>query len=65
MSKNSISRIPELDGVRGLAVLLVLMVHIIPYNPVLGLICRFLNSSTPFRIWAGLVWIYFLSYLDF
>jgi peptidoglycan/LPS O-acetylase OafA/YrhL len=35
MSTNNLTRIPELDGVRGLAVLLVLMVHIIPYNPVL------------------------------
>jgi peptidoglycan/LPS O-acetylase OafA/YrhL len=35
MSTNNLTRIPELDGVRGLAVLLVLIVHIIPYNPVL------------------------------
>lgn len=34
MLKDSMSRIPELDGVRGFAVLLVLMVHILPYNPV-------------------------------
>jgi peptidoglycan/LPS O-acetylase OafA/YrhL len=34
MTKENLSRIPELDGMRGLAILLVLMVHIIPYNPV-------------------------------
>jgi peptidoglycan/LPS O-acetylase OafA/YrhL len=34
MTKENLSRIPELDGMRGLAILLVMMVHIIPYNPV-------------------------------
>jgi len=34
MTKENLSRIPELDGMRGIAILLVMMVHIIPYNPV-------------------------------
>jgi len=62
MSKNSITRIPELDGVRGLAVLLVLMVHIIPYNPVLVDLpfSKFIHAFSHMG-WAGVDMFFVLS----